>query len=380
MKNFKLILKSLISNPACVEGGRHRPWYFAVTMFVLALLISIVPVFVQTFTKNGDSIVSNNRYGIDTITCEFVEDINDKGLTIKIENYDSGKRMNIVTAKEQWDVLCKNTAEGSTQYTSWGTDTNGNNCWSHKYYASDGSLHIDFQIYLLKESEFTNADFLNTINYSKVTDAEGNVKQEKRTSSYLLISEKSAAMYIQNVELGKDVGSIYGNYNYVPDDFSINSLNGGIGHAQAAALEPAQAKEYKDNTWSNWKKFFVDFYNDTRLNMTWQTTLLMVGINAGLVLFMGLMIWFLTRGKNNPFRIYTIWESMKISAWASISPAILTCGLSFLITSFTQVFFALFLGIRIMWLSMKTLRPDSTVPSQTKYNKPVKTVDTKPSK
>ena len=48
-----------------------------------------------------------------------------------------------------------------------------------------------------------------------------------------------------------------------------------------------------------------------------------------------------------------------IAYWATITPAILTTGLGFLLTSFSQVLFPLLLGVRIMWLSMKLLRPEN---------------------
>ena len=49
MKNFKLVLKSLVNNEACVEGGRHRPWWIAIILFFLSMIIALVPIFVQKY-------------------------------------------------------------------------------------------------------------------------------------------------------------------------------------------------------------------------------------------------------------------------------------------------------------------------------------------
>ena len=84
----------------------------------------------------------------------------------------------------------------------------------------------------------------------------------------------------------------------------------------------------------------------------------MLGVNAGISIFMGFMLWVLTRGKNN-LRWFGIWETQKIVGWTTVTPAILTTGLGFLISSFSQVMFPLLLGVRIMWLSMKLLRPEN---------------------
>ena len=377
MKHLKLILRSLISNPACVEGGRHRPWYFAVPFFILSLLIAVIPVFVQSYIREGDSSIANYSYGMEVAMQRFVEDINDKEYSIFIKAADSDKRLEADANK--WKEYCDNkekgTVIGETAYSYWGTDESGNNCWSH---INSNGL-VDLQVYILSQEEFENNDKINSIAYVTTTDAEGKETRVTRGGSYLVLSEKNVVMYIQNVEKNKaTVASIYGNYNYFEDNYLLNNINGGKNHEQAKASE--NYLTYTNDTWSNWKVFYKTFYLNTRFTLTWQTTLMMFGINAGLTIFMGLMIWVLTRGKNNPYRIFTIWECQKISAWASFTPAVLTCGLSFLLSSFTQVFFALFLGVRVMWLSMKTLRPESAAPSQNKYSKPVKTVDTKPVK
>ena len=86
----------------------------------------------------------------------------------------------------------------------------------------------------------------------------------------------------------------------------------------------------------------------------------MSAINVGIVLIMGFMVWVLTRGKNNPYRIFNVWECYKIVAWAALTPAILTSGLGFLIKAFASTLFPLLLGVRVMWLSMKSLRPDGS--------------------
>lgn len=376
MKNFKLILRSLISNPACVEGGRHRPWFLAVPIFILSMLISIIPIFVQTYIREGDSSIKSYSYGLEVSMQRFAEDINEKNYSFTIKEGDSSKRLEAdLTA---WNEMCDNEVAGSlvsgTIYSNWGKDQSGIRCWSHK------NLNglVDLQVYYLSVDEYNN-DTLQKINYVTTTDEQGNEVKNKRGGSYMILSEKEVVIYVQNVEKSKtDVTTIYGNFAYFADNYTLNNINGGKTHEQAVASESYLT--YVNDTWENWKDFYRTFYLTTRFALTWQTTLLMLGVNAGLTIFMGLMIWVLTRGKNNPYRIFTIWETQKISAWTTLTPAILSCGLSFLITSFAQVFFALFLGVRIMWLSMKTLRPEVAGPSQSKYNKPVKTVDTKPAK
>ena len=72
----------------------------------------------------------------------------------------------------------------------------------------------------------------------------------------------------------------------------------------------------------------------------------------------GLVVFLLTRGKRNPFRVYTFWETQKIAYWAGVAPALLSLALGFLLTQFSLMLFIFLFGMRLMWLSMKTMRPN----------------------
>jgi maltodextrin utilization protein YvdJ len=65
----------------------------------------------------------------------------------------------------------------------------------------------------------------------------------------------------------------------------------------------------------------------------------------------------MTRGKSNPFRVYTFWECQKIAYWASLAPAILAMILSFSLPAYAMIYYIFFYGMRIMWMSMRSLRP-----------------------
>ena len=87
------------------------------------------------------------------------------------------------------------------------------------------------------------------------------------------------------------------------------------------------------------------------------STFMYWGIYAGLTLFLGLLIFLLTRGKRN-FNNYLKWyECLAISGWASFTPGLLGMIMGFILTSYAIMFFILFMGVRIMWLSMKQLSP-----------------------
>lgn len=326
MKNFKLILKSLISNHACIEGGRKKPWYFAVPMFVLAMLLALIPIFVQTFTREGDAIVASNDYEMRNASQRFVEEVIANDIEMRVENKQ------LIVDEKKWNEV----------FTT--KDASDNNCYIHyrKDPTTGKDAFPDLGVYYIPSVRATEEKINSIVTFPSTEDK---TKRVNRTYSFILFTEKNVTIYIYAAgkTTGQSIGTIYGDYEHVEEGFTIQSIK----------------VEDDAKTWENWKSFYRKAYDNNRLRLTWQTTLIMFGINAGVTIFMGFMLWVLTRGKNN-LNWFGIWETQKITAWTTITPAILTTGLGFLISSFSQVMFPLLLGVRIMWLSMKLLRPENS--------------------
>ena len=109
-----------------------------------------------------------------------------------------------------------------------------------------------------------------------------------------------------------------------------------------------QVVKVLDNTYLNQKK-----------RTLWTNTGIYAAIYAGIILFLGLMVFILTRGKNNPFKFLNIWHCQKIVWWASFTPAVLGTVLALIFAGnmIGQMAFILLISLRVMWLSMKQLRP-----------------------
>lgn len=356
MKNFKLILKSLFSNNATVEGARHRPWYFAVLMFFFSMILAIVPVFVTNISKRGDDIFKTYTYNMDTYTLRLTEELVEKNVSLVVSPNDQTKKNVLLNEGATW-----NSAFSANPYYFEGANFY---FFAHK----NASDVVDFlAFYLGAMPSQTLSDFAKSID-TKYKDANQNLP------SLILMTETQIVVYVCNTQTGGVLGSVVGDYQSTKIGWDMRNLLSSKPHSTSE-----ENAAYRAETWTNWKSYCNEIYNNTRLTSTWTTTLIMLGIDAVLVFFMGLMVFILTRGKNNPFRIYTFWESMKVGMWAANMPAILTCGFGFLFTGFMQVLFALLIGVRVMWLTMKTLGPNN-VPTPTASYKQVKTVDAKPSK
>ena len=128
--------------------------------------------------------------------------------------------------------------------------------------------------------------------------------------------------------------------------------------AENASIDEKMANEdYCNGVLKNFKKFLNDSYLASKAKTTLITCLFSLAVFAGMSLIMGFLMWIMTRGKNNPNNYFSLWLCLKLEARLALAPGLITLLLGFLLTSYAQMIFVLTLGMRVMWISMKELRP-----------------------
>ena len=306
-QNIKLFFTSLISNNACIDGARKKPWYAAIILFFISLILSVVPTSVLELKKQGNTYFESTSYGLREALTEFSAEL------------QSNEKMKIIQV-------------GKNKYLE----------------ADEGVL---FERHNAQKDGEVDFVFYYTTNENAVTKV--NEYKAAKVSSFVFTSD---TLYI----------SILDPNDPNPDKpvVSLGCINAYKKLSENAFKETLATgenpTEIANKTWDNWKGLIRKLYNQTRLKATGVQLGIQSAINAGIVLIMGFMVWVLTRGKNNPYKLFTVWESFKISFWAAFTPALLTCGLGFLLKNFATMLFPLLLGVRVMWLTMKSLRPDGS--------------------
>lgn len=369
MKNLKLILRSLINNQACVEGGRSKPWYFAVIMFFVSVVISLLPTFISTLNRNGaDFVNSSTVYNYDLGLQRFSEELYTSNFDLIVKDSESGHYLDMDL--DTWNARFPYTNE------------NGLHCFKAGYQGIVDGEQKDLtalEVYFVATRiEQQHINWITQYTH----EVDGKEVTEYRKTSFILFSPYAyqSSIFLSTSTAAK--GSFYGDYKTFDVGYNFKDL-AVVGDLNPnTAFTPATLKEYSDGVFKNWKDSFNVAYTQNKYTSLWQTTLLMFGVNVGLTVFMGIMLFILTRGKNNPFRIYTFWETQKIAYWASPSPSVIGMAMGFLLASFAQVTFPLVMGLRVMWLSMRTLRPENAneVTTMDYHDKDVVTVNAKPVK
>lgn len=365
-KHLKLILRTLISNNACVEAARTKePKYTVISLiFVLfALFFAALPTCVTGFQQQGGNWLRGVVYDFDSGIKEFAELTETNQVTFTID----GEENNHVLIPNNWEekmpIYEWKWKEGPIVqpdlrcFVSTHIDPNNNDTSEHKVLEifvcpanRDFNLFVEEivkNINPLKVNKDTkDTDEKNSENWLEIEDArdkDGNPVRKNRSTSFIVFGEKNVqgALYQPgNTNVGS---SCYGDYNNTPNepDLIHNVL-------VKKGATPDEIKEAN-------QKFFDQVYINPRRANTWRSTGIILGVDAGIILLMGFMVWVLTRGKNNPFRIYSFWDGQKIAYYACLTPGIISL-FGFLMSNMAMMLFILGVGVRVMWLSMRTLR------------------------
>ena len=342
-RNIFFFLKTLVKNETCLEAGVKKPWYPAVIIGLLAIFISVIPMFVQRANVNGrDFINGQYNYGFDVSSEKFVASLEENNLSLTVAEGESAKTL--IVNKETWNAVYE-------------ADARGNHRFAHK----DNNNTIDLEVFYT-DGKIDN-DFVNQIGNNIAKDDGTFIA---RRSSFMVISPSEILVSLYKPNTTSAVSSIRGDYQYFEAGYDLRNIGKVMINNVEVTSKTYTADNYlayKNGVLDNWKEFFDKSYLNNKRTMLWSTTGILLGVNAAIVLFMGLMLFLLTRGKTNNWKgVITFWNSQKAAYWASLAPAILSVGLGFLMSSFAQIAFVLLMGMRAMWMVMRQLAPTNPIP------------------
>ncbi len=323
--NIVNYLRCLWDNQTATQFGLHKKWYIAVIVAVVSVIVSLIPITVSAATSKGSSFLSSSAvYNYDEGLYSFLEDAKEKGYDITFKNGES--------------TLTGATTESSNNYL----------LYEHKITKSDGAKFVDFQVYYLDTTllsdEYVNT-FLNTVSSTKVNATDG------RDASFVIFTTKSFTTRLYKPGAYNAAGGIYGDY-----------ANLSANHTKLSDLLVTKESTRLANvssTLTNYKGLVDEIYITTRKSVTLTQTGIIAAVNSGIVLLMGLVIFLLTRGKNNPNRGIKFQQCFNIAYWCTATPALLALILGFWLSQYQVMLFVMTFGFRIMWLSMKTLSPNN---------------------
>ena len=343
-KNVKLGLSTIISNEGCIRSARefHGPVsvIVPVALALVSVVLAVLPTFVtQMNSKQSDYVFANPSANYEAGLAQFLQN-----LVLDDEGHDRNLALSIAEDGSSYNMLASDIAT-----------LNGGEQWYTVERITDDGTKAKFEVFFNTTTDVNDVDFFSRIdqyrnpftgNYRDNSGSETIIKEFQ--SSYLAFGKET--IRFRKRSDSKAFSGITGTYARIAG-YNFTAL------AKELVGTPATSATYLNRVRSE----FVDIANlstqDAKVAATWQYTGIFAGVDLGLIVLFGLIMFLMTRGKKNPFRVFTFWETQKMSYWAAFTPALISMVIGFFMVNYAMLFFMFTFGMRMMWMSMRSLRP-----------------------
>ncbi len=374
---LKRLFTSLFNNRVAFDSGRSEPWWIAALLFMASIIIAVIPGMVAIGKTKGSDSLNGNLYHSDFGLVKFAEALNtnDVDLLVKedavtkknvlYEASASGKTFaaDVATNKliltddispEEFPYFTFSAPRSTTVTNSEGESTTTTTDFEYLRVYYTGKFLRSF-----KDGDNTykaEQYLLNKLGHYKTNLTE---ETNKDITSHLIIGRENIYLRLYNPnEILKADGAVIsyeGRASSLPVGMNFRTF--ATKNVEGNAITPA-SPNYTDKVIENYANMQNLAYKEVKTQAFWLNTSIYVLIFTLIGLMMGLVIFISTRGKMNANRDLKFFEAMRIGAWLLPTPALLTMIIGFIMPTYFQMFFIMSIGLRSVWLTMRTLNPN----------------------
>ena len=333
---------SLVNNAAAIRGAKNGPLWLTILFFVFGILLPVIPLFVSQATTNGSYFLNSYSYGLERYVTSMALDLQSQNVEFGIDEE------HLLTVNEN------------------GTAVDFANYGSVKPYATylnEVTKQYDLALYLSDATTTAEKTVVNkTISSTYYEVGTVNVTTSTENAympSYIILFKNGVYVAVVGNNSTKVAAYSYnGDFKTIKaNDKCLETLLKVTDKDGNNVAPSIISNEYTEGVYKNFKKFLDKSYETLKVKNTWVSSAIYLGIFFGLNIIMGFLMWLLTRGKNNPNNYYTPWLTEKVQARLCLAPALITLIVGFFLTSQTMLIYIVTIGMRVMWTSMKELRP-----------------------
>ncbi len=341
------IFGSLIKNDRAISAAKTLPWWATIIVLLIATFLPVVPLMSSTANSSGDDFVSN-------VTYSFDRDITD--LSIKLHNKNHSFVVNDNKLLEYRINDVPVTDLDDTKPIERYVNVKENQYELDIYFSNremSGEHSINTLVNDIKKIQYKRGE-----GYMRPADEQGEDKNYY-IPSFMVFHPRGLVVCMYKHNSIAQATTYVGDWKKTATNTDLITRTLTVeGFTIPTDLEGmTDSYKYIEGSLNNWKAIFVEGYETRKSETLLYNTLIYFAIYVGLVLFLGLLIFILTRGKRNLNRYLKWYQCIAISIWASLAPGILSLILGFIIPNYAVMFFILFEGVRVMWLTMKQLSP-----------------------
>ncbi|HPY79954.1 MAG: hypothetical protein GXY57_03925 [Erysipelotrichaceae bacterium] len=354
-QNIKTGFRSLISNDAVMETAKNTHWWTAVIVGIVAAFLPIIPITVSASQQYGASFLSGYTQNMETYLTKAAMDLNAAGVDFVVADSRLEYRDN--------DVVQLTNEDGYDLVYEYVSDRDGIHQIEFQVYytwLSDSKKETK-NIYTLIADVIENADNTYVVGTTNPKDIENDSEEtEYYLPSYILLSKYGIHARIMKPDSTEAFATptSFGDWKHTKEGTKLIEDSLIVKDKEDNPIpQLLEDSNYTQGVLNNWKQYFNESFITMRDSNVMSSTLVYYGVYLLMILFMGLMLFLLTRGKRNIFNYLKFGICLKMSAWSTITPAILGLILGFALPGLVMYYFIVLFGIRVMWMSMKQLRP-----------------------
>ena len=335
---------SLVSNSAAMRGAKAGPFWLTLVMFILSIFLPVLPIFISQINTNGSTFLSSYSYGLERYVTAIAMDLENNKNAKFIISED-----HLLSVKENGTDVDFDNYGSSTPYASYVDKATGN--YNLLVYLSSAEKD--------GEKGTVNTAIANTKYVVGSTTIAGDSSESIYHPNYIILFKNGVYTTLYGYNNTKAVTYSYsGDFKTIKtNDDCLKTLLTVTDKDGNAVAQNLANDDYTNGVYKNFKKFLDRSYDTLKIKNTWGMSGIYLGVFFGVEVLMGFIMWLLTRGKNNPNNYYSPWLTMKIQARLGLAPALITLIVGLFLTSYAAIIFISTIGLRVMWLSMKELRP-----------------------
>ena len=327
---------SLVSNASALRGAKAGPLWLTIVMFFLGILLPIIPLFVAQANTNGSTFLNNYSFNLEKTVTLLATDLETRNVEFEIDSD------HLLTVRENNNVV---------DYAMYGYVNPFAARVNEKTHQFDLMLYISDRT--LASDKQTVNDLISKQLYTQKTTEPATAGDTYRPSYIILFKDGVYVTIVGNNSTTVIANSYIGDFKTMP---AANNYLSKLLTVEGVTKDIYSA-DYSKGVYTNFVKFLDKSYETSKIKNMWGFSGIYLGIYFGVCLLMGLLMFLLTRGKNNPNNYFSLWLCLKIQGRLVFCPGLLTMIIGFFLTNQATLIFIMTVGLRVMWISMKELRP-----------------------